>query len=218
MNTYDNPYFHDNVYGHVISLLSAHGENRDGLHIDIGCSLGPIAEHVRDELGRSYIGLDIDADALAQLGARGFQTQTLDLSDTDAAQATLERLIGERKVASMSIIDTLEHVAEPEQVVAMLRRISEAHCAPLVVSVPNVAHRDVGFKLAFGRWDYTLTGLLDHTHLRGFTRASLQAMMRGAGDLPAAQPAGRRHRPGRPGPGSPRRRPPARRGRWARRR
>lgn len=181
MNTYDNPYFHDNVYGHVISLLSAHGENRDGLHIDIGCSLGPIAEHVRDELGRSYIGLDIDADALAQLGARGFQTQTLDLSDTDAAQATLERLIGERKVASMSIIDTLEHVAEPEQVVAMLRRISEAHCAPLVVSVPNVAHRDVGFKLAFGRWDYTLTGLLDHTHLRGFTRASLQAMMRGAG-------------------------------------
>ncbi|WP_051884737.1 MULTISPECIES: glycosyltransferase [Lysobacter] len=181
MNTYDNPYFHDNVYGHVISLLTGHGDSREGLHLDIGCSLGPIAEHVRDDLGRKYIGLDIDTQALAQLGARGFQTHALDLSDIERAEATLRQVIGDQAVASMSIIDTLEHVAEPEKVVAMLRRISEAHCAPLAVSVPNVAHRDVGFKLAFGRWDYTKTGLLDHTHLRGFTQASLQTMMQTSG-------------------------------------
>lgn len=181
MSTYDNPYHHDNVYGHVIALLSGHGERRGGLHLDVGCSLGPIAEHVRDGLNREYIGFDIDAGALAELGRRGFRTQALDLSDIAGAEATLTQVIGGRPVASLSIIDTLEHVAEPEKVVAMLRRIADAHSAPLAVSVPNVAHRDVGFKLAFGRWDYTKTGLLDHTHLRGFTRTGLQRMMHSAG-------------------------------------
>ena len=50
-----------------------------------------------------------------------------------------------------------------------------------MISVPNVAHQDVGFKLAFGRWEYTEAGLLDHTHLRLFSNEVLERQLRIAG-------------------------------------
>jgi hypothetical protein len=51
-------------------------------------------------------------------------------------------------------------------------------------SVPNVTHRDIGAKLAFGRWNYTATGLLDHTHLRLFDHGLLTAVLEKAGLFP----------------------------------
>ena len=47
-----------------------------------------------------------------------------------------------------------------------------------VVSLPNVAHADVRIALAQGRWEYRPWGLLDRTHLRFFTRASIVAHAR----------------------------------------
>ncbi|WP_243039095.1 methyltransferase domain-containing protein [Dyella sedimenti] len=181
MNTYDNPFHRDNVYGHTLSLLLEHSGAHNGVHLDIGCSYGRIAEHIRDQLGREYIGFDLDEQALGSLVERGFRTERIDLSDIDAAERIIRTTIDGRHVASLSIIDTLEHVLNPDAVVSMLRRIAIEHSAPLVMSVPNVAHRDVGAKLAFGKWDYTDTGLLDITHLRFFTETSVRELMRGAG-------------------------------------
>lgn len=179
-SAYDNPYFHDNVYGHAVKLLREHGRS-DGVHLDIGCNLGAVAEPVRDELGRTYVGFDIDTEALEALASRGFETARLDLFDVAAAEQTILSVLADRPVASISILDVLEHVQQPAAVVAMLGRIARTHGAPLVVSVPNIAHRDIGFKLAFGLWDYTATGLMDHTHLHGFNGPELARIMNSAG-------------------------------------
>jgi len=183
MNTYDNPFYDDNVYGHAIDLL-VKNTNIDGskaIHLDIGCSFGRMAEAITNRLGSKYIGFDIDDEAMSSLRERGFETQRIDLNDLGAAKDIIQKKIGSARVCSISIIDVLEHVADPFAVVDMLRHIATAYCCPLAVSVPNIAHRDVGFKLAFGKWDYTETGLLDKTHLRGFTHYGLRAMMRAAG-------------------------------------
>ncbi|MFC0153577.1 methyltransferase domain-containing protein [Xanthomonas dyei] len=177
---YNNPYFHDNVYGHAVHLLKKHG-NSTGVHLDIGCNRGPIAEPIRDQIGRNYIGFDISETALAQLNERGFETARIDLSDIDEAERIIKLQLAGREIASISILDTLEHLADPSAVAAMLRKLANDHAAPLVVSVPNIAHRDIGFKLAFGRWDYTATGLMDHTHLRGFTADELSRVMNSSG-------------------------------------
>jgi SAM-dependent methyltransferase len=183
MNTYDNPFYDDNVYGHAVGLLT---KNTDAaapaaIHLDIGCSFGRMAEPITERLGSKYIGFDIDVEAMSSLQERDFEVHRIDLNDLADAEAIIQEAIGSNRVGSMSVIDVLEHVANPLAVVEMLRRVASVHCCPLVVSVPNVAHRDVGFKLAFGRWDYTDTGLLDRTHLRGFTHYGLTAMMREAG-------------------------------------
>ena len=47
----------------------------------------------------------------------------------------------------------------------MLRRLADVHRAPLVLSVPNVTHKDLALKLLIGRRDVTEAGLLDHTHV-----------------------------------------------------
>ncbi|WP_426700832.1 methyltransferase domain-containing protein [Rhodanobacter sp. Col0626] len=185
MNTYDNPFYEDNVYGHAVGLLTknapATASAQPAIHLDIGCSVGRMAEPITERLGSRYIGFDIDAEAMSALQERGFDVHRIDLNDLAAAETIIRDAIGSNRVGSMSIIDVLEHVADPLAVVGMLRRVATTHCCPLVVSVPNVAHRDVGFKLAFGRWDYTDTGLLDRTHLRGFTQYGLKATMRAAG-------------------------------------
>ena len=78
-------------------------------------------------------------------------------------------------------MDDVEHVPEPPRLLEVVYRLAREHGAPLTISVPNVAHRDVGFKLAFGRWDEMGTGILDVTHLRFFTEESLRQMMQASG-------------------------------------
>ncbi|NID15765.1 methyltransferase domain-containing protein [Luteibacter yeojuensis] len=181
MALYENPFHHDNVYGHVVTLLSKHTAGATGLHLDFGCNVGPIAESIRDDLAREYIGFDIDEDALQILRGRGFDAHRADLTRVEETEQQILKLVAGRSVASISIIDTLEHLPNGPDVLSMLRRIAASHNASLVTSVPNVAHRDVGFKLAFGKWDYTPKGLLDYTHVHFFTEDGLRAMMNQAG-------------------------------------
>lgn len=180
-SNYDNPFYHDNVYGHAVALLQEHSGDEQGLHLDIGCGFGRMAEQIRDRLGREYIGFDRDNEALGSLSERGFAGVALDLSDPAAAEAAITNAVASRKVASLSIIDTLEHVYNGAEILAMLRRIALDNAAVLVVSVPNVTHRDIGFKLAFGKWDYTNAGLLDRTHVRFFSDSLLHSLLRSSG-------------------------------------
>jgi SAM-dependent methyltransferase len=181
MALYDNPYFSDNVYGHLRSLLERVGSPRGGIHLDVGCGFGRVAEVLRDELGLTYLGVDLDGDALGSLRERGFEAIAIDLRNLKAAQEAIETVVAGRSLSSLSILDTLEHLAEPGDALQLLYSIARPRQCPLVVSVPNAAHSDVGFKLAFGRWDYTSTGLLDRTHLRCFTEASITALARETG-------------------------------------
>jgi hypothetical protein len=51
----------------------------------------------------------------------------------------------------------------------------------VVISVPNIAHGAARLALLKGRWEYRQLGLLDTTHLRFFTLASVREMLREAG-------------------------------------
>ena len=50
----------------------------DGVVLDLGCGYGHVSEPIRD-LGLTYVGLDIDREALTDLEQRGFEVGTLDL-------------------------------------------------------------------------------------------------------------------------------------------
>jgi glycosyltransferase involved in cell wall biosynthesis len=181
MGIYDNEYFADNVYGHLRALVERVGAPRGGVHLDVGCGFGRVAEALRDELGLVYVGLDLDGEALASLRERGFEAHECNLRNLPAFQAVAEKAIAGRPLSSLSILDTLEHLPEPDEMLVELRRLAGRAQCPLVVSVPNVGHRDLGFKLAFGRWDYTPAGLLDRTHLRFFTERWLEEVTHAAG-------------------------------------
>lgn len=184
--SYDNPFFHDNVYGHALELLTRYRTTPlepvpEQVHLDLGCGYGRIAEPLTAALGLRYVGVDADAVALTSLQERGFETHELVLDASDRLLDDLRGIVGNRVIASISMLDTLEHLSDGDVVLSCLQAIASEHCPLMVLSVPNVVHRDIGFKLAFGRFSYTPAGLLDHTHVRLFSADYLEAVLKHAG-------------------------------------
>ncbi len=177
---YKHDYSEISVYGHAVALLKEHG-GKGGVHVDVGCGYGAIAEPIRDELGLTYVGFDLAEDGLLSLQERGFAGHQIDLSRPDLAEVIIREAIGDRPVRSLSILDTLEHLTNGPDVLAMLRRLAGESDAVLVVSVPNVTHKDIALKALIGRWDVTEAGLLDHTHVDFYNLRRLRLRANSAG-------------------------------------
>ena len=179
---YDVDFDRDESHGRIVTLLTARAER--GLVIDLGCGYAPHAEPLRDA-GFDYVGLDIDDRSLDTLHRRGFDARRLDLGDVDAVLDEFDTIVSGaapgREIVAVLALDVVEHLVAPQLLLARIATWMADHpSAVLGLSIPNVAYRDVAAKLLGGRWDVTPTGLLDHTHLRFFTDASLNAMMRSA--------------------------------------
>ncbi len=183
---YDNAFYHDNVYGHALALLRrTRGDAACGrIHLDIGCGYGRIAEPLTAELGLTYVGTDGDERSVDALRTRNFEAHHLWLGEEEATFAAFERIVAGRPLASISMLDTLEHLTDGDATLRAISRLAQRHAALVVISVPNVTHADIGFRLAFGRWDYTEAGLLDHTHMRLFGPEVLDRVLRHAGLYP----------------------------------
>jgi 2-polyprenyl-3-methyl-5-hydroxy-6-metoxy-1,4-benzoquinol methylase len=142
--------------------------------LDVGCSSGYLARLMRDS-GCTVSGVELDP--VAAEAARPVLDRLVvgDLAELDLAA----ELDGARFDAIL-LGDILEHLVDPpallRQVVGLLNPGGS-----VVISVPNITHGSIRLALLQGRWRYTETGLLDSTHLRFWTRASLAQMLREAG-------------------------------------
>ena len=76
--------------------------------------------------------------------------------------------------------DVLEHLKEPADVLRRVRPFV-AENGVVVASIPNIAHASVRLALLGGEFRYREWGLLDDTHLRFFTRASIQDLFEETG-------------------------------------
>jgi hypothetical protein len=179
---YDFSFAWNSSYGHVVEILKRLDLER-GAVIDLGCGMSPIASPLM-ELGYHYVGVDIDSEALGRLSQRGLEGHELDLVRTEELARSLLDIADGRRVAAVLLLDVIEHMPETRSFLAAVREALELlGRPPLIVSVPNVTHVDVGAKLIFGKWDYTSTGLLDATHLQFFTDERLGAETRACGLL-----------------------------------
>jgi SAM-dependent methyltransferase len=164
-------------YGHIVKLIEELSIS-DGLVLDMGCGVGPVAEPLND-LGLDYVGCDTDKDALDALRGRGFSCFEVDLTAHEGLAELVQENLSSEQIRDVKVVlmaDVLEHLPAVREVVKSLRRTLTLLGNPLlVISVPNIAHIDIGAKLAFGRFDYTRTGLLDDTHLSFFTESRLSS-------------------------------------------
>ena len=139
--------------------------------LDVGAADGLLA---RELTARGWRVTGIEADpAVAKAGADACERMLV----TDLDRETPPLGDG---FDAIVYGDVLEHLREPARVLTDLNR-ALAPAAPIVVSVPNVAHLWMRLSLAAGRFEYGERGILDRTHLRFFTRRSLMALLAGAG-------------------------------------
>lgn len=145
--------------------------------LELGCAAGHMTRALRDE-GCRVVAVEVDAEA-AQF-AEEFAERVIveDLSQPEAL-ATL----GEATFDVVLAGDVLEHLPDPLTLLRRCRKLLRPD-GYLVASVPNIAHVDVRLALLHGRWQYRDWGLLDRTHLRFFTRLSLNELLHTAGFAP----------------------------------
>jgi SAM-dependent methyltransferase len=77
-------------------------------------------------------------------------------------------------------LDVLEHLTDPWDAVARLHAFLKPG-GSLIASIPNVGHYEVLVPLLGGKFEYTVDGILDRTHLRFFTEPSAAALMESSG-------------------------------------
>jgi hypothetical protein len=78
--------------------------------------------------------------------------------------------------------DVLEHLKDPQRALERFKPFLDPG-GHVVASIPNIAHGSVRLALLRGRFRYRSLGLLDNTHLRFFTRETVEEVFGGAGFL-----------------------------------
>ena len=138
--------------------------------LEIGCGRGATAALIKQRFGCRTVGIELNPKA------------------AEAAEAQLDRVIhgdvqtvepGE-KFDAIVAFELFEHLTDGQ---AFLERAA-GWLRPggrMVFSVPNVGHYSVVEDLIAGRWDYIPMGLLCATHVRFFTRRTLEDWLHAAG-------------------------------------
>ena len=147
-------------------LLTWLGDRRDAKVLDVGCSDGNFGQLIRDQ-GHDVTGIDIiKHDGVAE------RLDSFIQSDLN------EDLPSELRAQFDVVIaaDVIEHVVDPEALMCNLKGILGLN-GSLYLSVPNISHWYPRVKIALGRFDYDERGPLDRTHLRFFTRKTLERLI-----------------------------------------
>lgn len=143
--------------------------------LEFGCATGYMSQVLSERLGCTVTGIEIDPEA-----ARAAEAHCDRVIVGDAEELAFEELFGQERFDVVLFADVLEHLKDPA---AALRRIRPFVAAEgvVVASIPNVAHGSVRLALLAGQFQYRERGLLDVSHIRFFTRDSVQDLFESSG-------------------------------------
>jgi 2-polyprenyl-3-methyl-5-hydroxy-6-metoxy-1,4-benzoquinol methylase len=144
--------------------------------LDLGASTGYLAKALAEH-GCRVTGIEIDPEAARQAEAHCERMIVGDIESLD-----LDAELDEESFDVIVFGDVLEHLKDPLQALRHFKPFvhSEGY---VVASIPNIAHGSVRLALMQGRFPYRPLGLLDNTHLRFFTRETVEQLFKDAGFL-----------------------------------
>ena len=145
--------------------------------LDVGCATGYLAKALV-ERGCTVTGVEFDTEAAEEARPHLERLILGDIETMDMAET-----FGDERFDVVVFGDVLEHLRDPLPVLRKVRQVL-ADRGSVVASIPNIAHGSVRLALLAGRFDYQPLGLLDSTHVRFFTRSSIEDLFREAGLVP----------------------------------
>lgn len=180
-----DPRYHTNPRIEIMSFIA----EPPGTVLDIGCGGGATGRLVKDKFpGTRVVGIEINAGAAEH--ARGVLDRVVcaGVDDVDPA-----RDMPDERISTVLLLDVLEHLYDPWRALQRIR----GWLAPqtrVIASLPNVRNLATLSELAGGHFEYAENGVLDVTHVRFFTRASLRDLFEQTGFevrriTPLTQPA-----------------------------
>ena len=166
----------ESYYSHVRDALIAWvATNPNNKILDVGCGNGETGRRLK-EIGKAgeVVGIELYEEAAKQ-----------------AVKKLDKVLVGDVEKMQLSfpagyfdyllLDDLIEHLVDPWNTMKKLVRFLKKG-GIVIASIPNVRYwRVTKDLLLYGKWDYCEEGILDKTHLRFFTRKSIDALFRDVG-------------------------------------
>ena len=147
-----------------------------GRVLEIGCGCGAFAARLKGRYPRSHVTA-IEPMREAAEGARERVDELL-IGDVESSLTNL----ADRQFDTIVLNDVLEHLVDPWDILKKLRRHLTPDQGTVVVSLPNVRYFPVFKSYVSGaQWRYESEGVMDRTHLRFFTKKSIEHLFESSG-------------------------------------
>jgi 2-polyprenyl-3-methyl-5-hydroxy-6-metoxy-1,4-benzoquinol methylase len=144
--------------------------------VDFGCATGYFAQLLTQQQC-IVTGVEINPEA-----AKVAEQYCQEVIVADLDFVSVKEILPNRQFDVAVFGDVLEHLRNPWQVLQDTKEILTED-GYVVASIPNIAHGAIRLALLQGRFEYTEFGILDNTHLRFFTRKTVQDLLENSGYL-----------------------------------
>lgn len=167
--------YHFDINGDTAPAYIAKRIKKNSRVLEFGTAHGILTKYLKEELNCSVFGVEIDEECaqIAKKYADGFYVGDIE------SYKWLELLSGER-FDYIIFADVLEHLYNPLDVLQKVKTLLNKD-GSILVSLPNVAHNVIIMELLDDSFEYRRTGLLDNTHIRFFTKKSINDFVKRAG-------------------------------------
>jgi len=167
-NVYTFKDFEGSSHRILIELIRRH--TKGGMLLDLGAAGGELGASLRDRFERT-IGFEYNVDCVATLRGCFDSAVIADLEKVKRLPGNADAIV---------LADVLEHLRSPTHVLQLVRE-SLSPGGRAFISVPNIANITVRLGLLFGIFEYRDRGILDHTHLRFYTKRTIRREIENAG-------------------------------------
>ena len=168
-NVYTFKDFEGSSHRILIDLIRRHARKR-GTLLDLGAAGGELGSELRDDFDRT-IGFEYNIDCIGQLSGHFDQIVIADLERVKELPQDIDVIV---------LADVLEHLRNPRTALDLVRAALKDD-GYVFISVPNIANITVRLGLLFGIFEYRDRGILDHTHLRFYTKRTFRREIENAG-------------------------------------
>lgn len=149
--------------------------------LEFGPAHGRMTKYLKEALDCNVFIVEKDVEAGNQAAAFSQMAFLGDKLGNIEKYHWLSKIIKINKKFDFIIFaDVLEHLYDPWSVLSSVKDILNKN-GSVLISVPNISHNSVLIDLLNNKFEYRETGLLDNTHIRFFTRASLLNMVEKSG-------------------------------------
>lgn len=160
--------FKEEIHGSHATILRILKRLPRGRVLEIGCADGFFSERIA--FLHEVWGVEVDSE----------DAQKAERFCKKVYVGDIEEIEIDNKFNIVLLADVLEHTRNP---ITVLKKVGDwlTENGIIILSVPNIAHLFVRLSLLAGKFDYMERGILDKTHLKFFTRNSIDNLLKKTG-------------------------------------